>query len=115
MIENLKKIIELSDCEWIQEKKKEKIKEGDWIVWHNETTDEWSEVLPVILFDEPSLNIDNDDESRLIWLPVGFDPKTGRLQIADLIAEIKQRLHSGIDNFWDIHGRLIEIWGLIVR
>ena len=88
MNENMKKIIELSDCEWIQEKKKEKIKEGDWIVWHNETTDEWSEVLPAILFDEPSLKINKGDKERLIWLPVGFDPKTGNLQVDDLLMEI---------------------------
>lgn len=102
MNENLKKIIELSDNSWIQSKKPSNVEPifdysglkhcGDYIFW-----------------------VEDIINKIYVYLPVGFNPESGRLQITDLIAELIQTHPSKMVNFWDIHNRLIEIWGLIVK
>jgi len=85
MNEILKKIIELSDCEWIQERWKPK--RGDWYYWKSENCDEILELTDFI--DENSNYVEwvvsgTDDK---IWLPVGFNPETGNWQIDGLLFE----------------------------
>ena len=104
MNENTKKIIELSDCEWIR--KREIWKENSY--YYNIRTNEISTIRGELYWQQEKIKGD-------VCLPVGFNPESGRLQIADLITELNQIRPSKMNNYWDIHDRLIEIWGLIVR
>ncbi|GAG97078.1 unnamed protein product [marine sediment metagenome] len=105
MNKNIEIIIGLSDCDWIQNKFRKYRKIGSWYF-----DKEFKFFSPVIAKYETKTRI-----KKKIWLPVGFNPESGRLQIADLITELNQIHPSKMDKFWDIHSRLIEIWGLIVK
>lgn len=87
MTDTMKKIIELCDCEWIR---------GKWIPHTNDWVIEQN--LKSLKFSEP-YTIDNpavfildilkySDISRIIYLPIGFNPETCNLQIDDLLMEI---------------------------
>lgn len=76
MNKNIREIIELSDCEWIQKRKPPK-------------------TLPLYLFDYYGIKsfdfniylIKNVIEKSYLWLPVGFNPESGNWQIDELLME----------------------------
>lgn len=81
MHDDMKKIVELSDCEWIRDRWK--VKEGDLYFFRiNKRL--------FVIHGKPDMNKD-----CCIWLPVGFNPESCRLQIDDLLIEIFDKAGCG--------------------
>ena len=81
MNKTLKKIIELSDCEWIQERWKPK--KGEYAIWYDKR---FKDIRQEIMTIESIITI-SEFRKEFIWLPVGFNHKTGREQIDELLWE----------------------------
>lgn len=93
MNDNIKKIIELSDCEWIQEKWKPR--EGDYAITdYGEvvliTTSQLGEGLLVARTEDygQTACVGREYHEVGVWLPIGFNPDTGNWQVDDLLMEV---------------------------
>lgn len=72
---NLKKIVELCDTPWIQDKWKPKT--GDW------TFSKATEMVGVVRKEWRG----RYESSICVWLPLGFNPETRNYQLDDLLME----------------------------
>ena len=77
---NLKELVELSDCEWIQYR----WSKFNYIFFYDKIHSQFLSEFQIKDFPYEIWGC----KENYIWLPVGFNPKTGNLQIDDLLMEI---------------------------
>lgn len=100
---NMKKLIELCDHPWIQERWE--ISQFD-IIYAG-----WVDtVLPVAFVDEKWDSLEKIRKfSGNVWLPVGFNPETGNWQVDDLLKRFADE-QSGGDVSMDDVSRMFCVW-----